>query len=110
MEEMDDEGNFSGFLARVKTVFSIGGASRPNDNELSNVCFNGKVEEVRALLAAGANVNATEGNDVTPMYMASQQGHADLVKLLLAAGANVNAACIDGTTPLLQAPKTAMPT
>ncbi|HLJ79082.1 MAG TPA: ankyrin repeat domain-containing protein, partial [Acidobacteriaceae bacterium] len=45
------------------------------------------------LLRKGANVNASlNNNGRTPLYVASQEGYAEVVKLLLAAGANVNAA------------------
>src|SRR5262249_3800049 len=51
----------------------------------------GDLSEVKALLAAGADVNAEMTNGATALTTASERGHADVVKALLAAGANVNA-------------------
>jgi uncharacterized protein len=59
------------------------------------------IVEIRRLLDAGADVNLRNKYDATPLYMASEYGHAEVVKLLLAANADVNIAeRIMGTTPL----------
>jgi ankyrin repeat protein len=61
----------------------------------------GHTDAVRALLAAGGNIDAMCHEDgTTPLYMAAQHGHADAVRMLLAAGANANAACDDSMRPL----------
>jgi len=60
-------------------------------------------------LEARANVNAASNDGVTPLYMASQEGHADAVKLLLAAGANVNAVDYSRNTRWYRHPEAAMP-
>ena len=54
---------------------------------------------VSALLAAGAETNA--GSGTSALYIASQEGHADVVSALLAAGAEADRAGADGRTPLL---------
>jgi ankyrin repeat protein len=55
--------------------------------------FDGEVEEVRALLKGGANVNIC--TDETPLMAAARKGydaeHVEIVKILLAHGADVNA-------------------
>jgi len=53
------------------------------------------------LLEKGADVNLERNNGVTPAYIASQKGHADVLALLLEKGADVNLARNDGTTPLI---------
>ena len=58
----------------------------------------GRVDDVRRLLAGGMNPNAS--NDGWPLYIASNAGHAEVVTLLLEAGANVNAVNKDGCTAL----------
>ncbi|MCK5644078.1 MAG: ankyrin repeat domain-containing protein, partial [Gammaproteobacteria bacterium] len=59
----------------------------------------GKIQEA---IQAGADVNVRNKYGVTPLMMASQNGHVEVVKLLLAAKANVNAVDkTDGVTPLL---------
>jgi ankyrin repeat protein len=67
----------------------------------------GHLEIVKALVAAGADVNiARKGSGITPLYSASEKGHLEIVKTLLEAGADVNKATtvsgttVSGTTPL----------
>jgi hypothetical protein len=55
---------------------------------------------VELLLARGANVNAKDGYDSTPLHLAAGGGHKEVVELLLAKGANVNAKDRRGQTPL----------
>ena len=52
----------------------------------------GKAEHVRALIAAGHNVNAKgPENDETPVHLAAASGHDKALQLLLDAGADLNA-------------------
>jgi ankyrin repeat protein len=50
------------------------------------------VEVARVLVAAGAPVDARDGDDYTPLHWAALRGNRALVALLLKAGAAVNAA------------------
>eukprot|EP00056_Hartaetosiga_gracilis_P006387 m.96273 g.96273 ORF g.96273 m.96273 type:complete len:65 (+) comp12459_c0_seq13:1161-1355(+) len=43
------------------------------------------------LLAKGADVNAADNSNVTPLATAVSNGHVNIVKQLIANGANVNA-------------------
>ena len=61
------------------------------------------VEEVRKLIASGADVNATDPDGTSPLLWATYQLQPELVALLLEAGANPNVANALGVTPLLQA-------
>ena len=54
-------------------------------------------------LANEASVGATFRNGATPLFVASQKGHAGVVKLLLKKRARVDAAMQDGATPLFMA-------
>lgn len=67
----------------------------------------GDIAKVRALLQQGASPNSSnsDGNTLTALMVAAQQGYADIVKLLLDEGARVNdkaemviAAGADGAT------------
>ncbi len=63
----------------------------------------GDAAVVRALLAQGTAVDATEGDGTTALHWASYGDAADAARLLLEAGADVNAANDLGTTPLWSA-------
>ena len=52
----------------------------------------GKLEAVKALLAAKADVNVVTKNGVTALLLAAANGNAELVGLLLQAKANVDSA------------------
>lgn len=64
---------------------------------------NGHREEVRALLARGANPTAKAENGDTALMMAAFQGHREVVQDLLSRGAEVNARAANGTTALAMA-------
>ena len=60
--------------------------------------------KVRALVDAGANVNARDDLGGTALHVAVNfRGDLDVVRLLIDRGANVNAPDTDGDTPLLRA-------
>lgn len=56
-------------------------------------------EVCRVLLAAGADVNATQQDSYTPLHAAAQHGDDELVELFLSAGADPAARLDDGKTP-----------
>jgi hemoglobin len=58
----------------------------------------------RALLQAGADVNACGGvTRSTPLHMAARRGHAEIARVLLDCGANINARDSKRDTPLQRA-------
>ena len=74
------------------------------DSKLLEAAENGKTEQVKLLVAAGADVNKADNDwDRTPLYRAASEGHTECVKLLIAAGADVNKADKFGSTPLYRA-------
>lgn len=62
-----------------------------------------QLESVRALIAAGADVNRPAPNGLTPLALAASQGEAEIVDELLAAGADPGARSSRGWSPLQQA-------
>ncbi len=61
----------------------------------------GHLETVKALLAAGADIDGrTEGDESTPLVVATVNGHYDLAAWLLEQGADPNLASEDGVAPL----------
>ncbi len=57
---------------------------------------------VEILIQAGADLNQT-WNGATPLFQASQNGHAEAVEILIQAGADLNQDADDGATPLFMA-------
>ena len=61
----------------------------------------GKVDEVKALISKGVDVNAREyGSLRTALHYAAEKGHKEIAELLIAKGADVNATNNVGDTPL----------
>jgi len=65
--------------------------------------INGHEAVVSALLAGGAEKDATTKAGATPMWVAAMKGHAEVVSALLAAGADKNVATPDGITAMIVA-------
>jgi ankyrin repeat protein len=66
---------------------------------------NPDVTAVKALLAAGANVNAKDDDGNTPLHMAAYTNRIAVAKVLLEAGADVNVVSSGGRTPMAMARK-----
>jgi hypothetical protein len=85
------------------------GKDEPRDyNEVFRTISSGDVDALRALIAAGHDVNAPDprpyiGDMNTPLHHAANEGSAALVRVLLDAGARVDARCVNGWTPLIRA-------
>jgi len=60
----------------------------------------GDLEEIKQLIADGADVNEKAMNGDTPLHQAANWGQTAVVKLLLAKGADANATDKRGQTPL----------
>jgi uncharacterized protein len=63
----------------------------------------GHLEQVKALLKKGADVNARDTNGQTALMAAAGRGHLEMVKLLIDKGADVNANDENGQTALMGA-------
>lgn len=59
----------------------------------------GNVEDIKRLLADGADVNAIE-NGLAPVHIAASGGNVEIAALLINGGANVKAMTMHGWTPL----------
>ena len=78
-------------------------ASAVADTALHDAVRGGDAEQVRELLAAGADVNATDDDGYTPLHRAVLYKAPDIARLLIEAGADVNATDDDGSPPLFYA-------
>ncbi|XP_046991866.1 serine/threonine-protein phosphatase 6 regulatory ankyrin repeat subunit C-like [Schistocerca americana] len=64
-------------------------------DRLTDAAFDGQVAELRALLAAGADIEALDSSGWTALHAAARAGNVQALKCLLAAGADVGGR-IDG--------------
>ncbi|XP_059404111.1 KN motif and ankyrin repeat domain-containing protein 1-like [Carassius carassius] len=75
-------------MMAVQELFSRGDvnakASQAGQTALMLAVSHGRLDMVRALLAAGAEVNIQDDEGSTALMCAGEHGHADIVKLLLA--------------------------
>src|SRR5262245_18605033 len=60
----------------------------------------GRLEEARLLVSAGASVKFADPNEIQPLLLAILNGHLDVARFLLDHGADVNAGDYWGRTPL----------
>ena len=68
--------------------------------DLTTAVRAGDVARVRALIAAGADVNVPQGDGATALHWAAHRNDPETAVLLIAAGADVDAANALGATPL----------
>lgn len=73
------------------------------DQELIQAAFDGDTVAARNLIKRGANVNAKDDRDWTPLMRASFKGHLEVVRLLVESGADVNGRGENDWTPLIVA-------
>lgn len=105
-EEPENEDENVELEKLVKSVTRAGGDVNARDEEYGETALIkaaelGRLDCIKQLLAAGAEVDARDNGRETALMAAAWNGHADCVRLLLEAGADVNARDIDGRTPLI---------
>ena len=66
----------------------------------------GRMETVRMLLDAGANINERDANEITPLIIAITNNHPDVARFLIERGADIKAVDWYGRTPLWAAVET----
>ncbi len=62
-------------------------AAVPAESPVADAAMRGDLEQVRALLFHGADVNAAQGDGMTALHWAAEDGHTDMAEVLIAAGA-----------------------
>jgi ankyrin repeat protein len=68
---------------------------------LAIACERGDIKVVKLLLRLGANVEARDEDDNTPLLLAVKKGQGETAGLLIKKGANVHVNDIDGCTVAL---------
>jgi uncharacterized protein len=76
--------------------------NKDGSTALMFAAFHGKLESVKALIGAGANINATNSGGHTALMYAAFEGRAEVVNELINDGANVNIADKSGLTALTE--------
>jgi ankyrin repeat protein len=74
-----------------------------NDYSLHHAADKGNLEEVRALVENGTDVNLKNRSNKTPLFFAARNGNLELVKYLIENHANVNVIDKDGEKPIFYA-------
>ena len=85
-----------------RTVLGFGSLRSDEKSEklISCAASNDRIDDVKALIQAGANVDQAGTDGETPLKVAAGYGLSDIVKVLIKAGANVDKADKFGETPL----------
>jgi len=99
-----------GTAAEVRQILAADPAARDVRNQLGAsplhmAATNGDSGPLKALIAAGASVNARDREDNTPLHMAAYTDKSENARLLLEAGADIEAKSTGGRTPLSLARK-----
>lgn len=77
---------------RLASIFSLSlllVAATPPESPVADAAQQGSVEQVRALLQQGADVNAAQSDGLTALHWAAMNNNREMVDLLLYAGATV---------------------
>ena len=95
----------SGNAAQVELLIlrraKVQARNRFGDDALLQAAFKGHLPVLKLLLAAGAQVNRSQGWQ--PLTYAAFNGHLEVMRYLLEQGADVNGASDNGTTALMVA-------
>jgi ankyrin repeat protein len=70
--------------------------------EIFKAVVSGDVENIRRILAAGADIDTRDGEGGTPLMAAAHTGNLPMVLALIELGADVNATDAQGWTPLMK--------
>ena len=70
-------------------VLLVATAATPPDSPVADAAMRGDLDEVRELLRSGADVNAPQGDGLTALHWAADNGDAALAGVLVYAGANL---------------------
>lgn len=81
-------------------IADVNQAGSNGDRPLHIACIRGNMEDVIALVGAGADVNAAGDLGYTPLHHAAGDGYLEIVNVLLSHGADVNAKNEFGQKPI----------
>ncbi len=85
----------------ILALILTAGAATPLEAPVADAAERGDLEEVRALLRRGADVNTAQSDGMTALHWAARNNDVEIVKTLLYAGATFRATTrLGGYTPL----------
>jgi len=91
-------------VARNLLISSVDEIDSNNETRLLTLAAGGgSAEDIELLIAAGANVHATNTEGASALLFAALQGHAEAIGCLICAGADCNQAAKLGATPIFVA-------
>lgn len=90
-------GDFGQHMAVTLVVLPL---DRSRGYCLLEAAARGKVEEAETVLRERADLNHTDGDCKTPLFMAARRGHLEMVRFLCEVGSDQNIATKAGRTPL----------
>ena len=76
---------------------------RDKRSAVHTAAFSNDLDALTALVASGANLDATDRAGFTPLHLATQQGNLESALLLLNSGCSVDPTNVYGNTPLFTA-------
>jgi ankyrin repeat protein len=82
-------------------IVTTASAQESDEAALRAAARGGRIDDVRALLDQGVDVNAKDKGGRTPLILAAWKQETEVMNLLLERGADVNAKDKDGGTPLM---------
>lgn len=86
----------------VLGLLALPALARPDrDTDLRAAAERGDLAAFRALVAAGADVNAKDAQQDSPFLVGARNGHAEIVRAALAAGADVRSLNRYGSTAIM---------
>ena len=88
---------------KVEVASFLQAAVEAQSKEFVAALQKGDAQAVKDVIARGAEVDARDPSDFTPLMFAAQNGKADIATVLLDAGATVDAASREGGTALMYA-------
>ena len=98
LQDNDDSMNHAD-IVQPDGMLAVGGAMN-NHHMLHVAVAKGDINTARALIIAGADVNAASSSGMIPLHIATSQGNAEMVTVLIERGADVNKVYKNGMTPL----------
>ena len=93
-------------IATLLLTMAVLAAAPAPDSPVADAAMRGDLDAVRSLINQGADVNGAQGDGMTALHWAAENGSAPTAALLLSAGANLSAVTrLGGYTPLHLAAK-----